>query len=373
MQEALLAPSVGPVDAPKAPSDISGRGSAISSKLAGLSARCKVPGEEPSHVAFVIRSSLAVNLCLFLAKLFAFVTTGSLAVLASLVDSIVDLSAQTILMIAQYLAERRERNGYQEGTIYPVGVARVEPLGVITCAVIMVLASAAVMQQSGQDLWNNWNKPGEPHMTFTWVSGVLLFSVIILKVLLWMWCWHVGQRERNVSLEAIKTDNWNDIVSNSAALISAVVTRCSAKLWLSDPIGAIVISLYIICAWLVTVKEQIEMVVGKTASSEFLAEVREIADTFDPTVNCDIVRAYHFGPKFLIEIELVMDRNTILQTSHDVGMLLQDRVEHMEDCERCFVHIDYDYRQHDDHDKTVPINLKISLDQVAGSCGCVDA
>jgi len=375
MQESLL-----PLQTPggqvevvhKAPSEVSRGVSIFSSKLAGLSVRSKLRPEEDepeeaksSSVAFVIRCSLFINLSLFIAKGFAFISTGSLAVLASLVDSAVDLLAQTILMVAQTLAERTNQGSRKEGTIYPVGLARVEPLGVIVCAAIMVLASAEVMQQSGKDLWNNWNIPGGPHMTFTWVSAVVVFVVVLLKMFLWVWCWYVCRKESNVSLEAIQTDNWNDMVSNLAALIAALLTRFSSTLWLSDPIGAILISLYIIWAWLLTAKEQIEMLVGKSASPEFLAEVREIADTFDPTVHCDIVRAYHFGPKFLIEIELVMDRNTILQQSHDVGMLLQDRIEHMEDCERCFVHIDYDYRTHDDHDKSVPINFKISADKIA--------
>ena len=31
----------------------------------------------------------------------------------------------------------------------------------------------------------------------------------------------------------------------------------------------------------------------------------------------------------------VMDPKTPLEISHDVGMLLQDQIEHMDECERC--------------------------------------
>ena len=34
----------------------------------------------------------------------------------------------------------------------------------------------------------------------------------------------------------------------------------------------------------------------------------------------DVVRAYHFGPKFLVELEVVLPRNTLLFESHDLGM-----------------------------------------------------
>ena len=34
----------------------------------------------------------------------------------------------------------------------------------------------------------------------------------------------------------------------------------------------------------------------------------------------DVVRAYHFGPKFLVELEVVLPRDTLLFESHDLGM-----------------------------------------------------
>jgi len=72
------------------------------------------------------------------------------------------------------------------------------------------------------------------------------------------------------------------------------------------------------------------------------------------------VRAYHFGPQFLVEIELVMAEDTLLKHSHDVGILLQHKIESLEECERCFVHIDYAHRDGDDHDPEVPVHKKIA-------------
>ena len=45
----------------------------------------------------------------------------------------------------------------------------------------------------------------------------------------------------------------------------------------------------------------------------------------------DVVRAYHFGPKFLVEIEIVMPEETPLRESHDVGILLQHKIERLEE------------------------------------------
>mmetsp|Transcript_113186 Transcript_113186/g.195582 ORF Transcript_113186/g.195582 Transcript_113186/m.195582 type:complete len:150 (+) Transcript_113186:2-451(+) len=131
-------------------------------------------------------------------------------------------------------------------------------------------------------------------------------------------------------------------------------------LWSTDPIGAILISLWIIWAWCSTAREQADLLVGKAADPAFLDIVRELAETHDPSATLDVVRAYHFGPKFLVEIELVMPRETPLEKSHDVGILLQHKVENLDDCERCFVHIDYQHREVNDHDPNVPVQQKVA-------------
>ena len=42
------------------------------------------------------------------------------------------------------------------------------------------------------------------------------------------------------------------------------------------------------------------------------------------------VRAYHFGPRFLVEVEIVMAGETPLSESHDVGIMLQHKIERLE-------------------------------------------
>ena len=107
----------------------------------------------------------------------------------------------------------------------------------------------------------------------------------------------------NVTVEAVAQDNMNDILSNAAALAAALVTLISPRLWLADPTGAVVISLYIIYSWAVTGMEQLDFVIGKSATPEFLDLVREMAETHDPGALLDCMRAYHFGPKFLVEVQ----------------------------------------------------------------------
>ena len=151
------------------------------------------------------------------------------------------------------------------------------------------------------------------------------------------------------TLEALAQDHWNDALSNGVAAIALLCAMRYPSLWFLDPTGAIVISVYIIHSWYSTGKEQIEQLTGKAAPEDFVDELLEIAANFDDRMVVDVCRAYHFGPKFLVELEVVLPKDTLLFESHDLGMELQYCIESREEVERCFVHIDYESRPYDEH------------------------
>lgn len=308
------------------------------------------------EVQLVIRSSVWVNFSLFLAKLYAFWISGSLAVLASLVDSAIDLLGQGALLWTNSLAANRENDDY------PVGRTRLEPVGVMICAVVMGMASIEVISTSSMRLLRYWGKPLDqvPAVHMTTQTYLVLVGVICLKAGLYMWCKKVSQRHpQQEAVKAIAQDNYNDAISNLAALLAPMLAQQQKALWSVDPLAGIGISVYIIYTWLKTGFEQVEMIVGKRADPAFLLRIQVLAEAHHPQMQLDQLNAYHFGPKYLVELEIVMPEHTSLRESHDAGILLQHKIEEMEEVERCFVHIDYQFRMHDDHDPEVPIEEKL--------------
>lgn len=322
--------------------------------LQAIIARSSTPSGD-SEVMLVIRSSVWINFILMLCKLYTFLISGSLAVLASLVDSIIDLLGQGALMFTSALAQK----GRGEHEEYPVGRGRLEPVGVMICAVVMGMASMEVISQSTVRLVNYWDRPDAPEVALTVTAALLLIGVIFLKAGLWQWCKGVYERNPQDAVKAIAQDNLNDVISNIAALLAPEMILLGHQFWLVDPLAGIGISIYIIYTWLVTGFEQVEMIVGKRADPDFLQKVYNIVEGHDTRMQMDQLNAYHFGPKYLVELEVVMPESTTLRESHDCGILLQHKIETLEEVERCFVHIDYQMRLHDDHDPEVPIDAKL--------------
>lgn len=72
--------------------------------------------------ALAIRLSNVANMFLFAAKVYASVRSGSLAIIASTLDSLLDLLSGLILWFTS--CQMQSRNPYQ----YPIGKRRMQPL-----------------------------------------------------------------------------------------------------------------------------------------------------------------------------------------------------------------------------------------------------
>ena len=99
-------------------------------------------------VSMAVNLSLAVNILLLISKISVFVMTFSLAVIATLVDSVLDLLSQSII----WLTERKVNKHTDIKSKYPVGKTRLEPIGMLTVSMLMVMLSVTVIRESIQTL-----------------------------------------------------------------------------------------------------------------------------------------------------------------------------------------------------------------------------
>jgi cation diffusion facilitator family transporter len=297
-----------------------------------------------------LRISVVLNIIITVVKVLATFVSGSLAVTATLVDSVLDVLSQFILFYTDSAAKT------QDSARFPAGKTRLAPLGIFICAVLMGMASVEVIHESVEKLLEIlWNEPSDDLVPGAisidaFVVGAMVFS-FTSKLILYIYCNRVSKETGNDSVRAVALDHLNDVLSIISALIAALTSFHSARLAWVDPASAIAISVYIMNEWWETAKEQTYMLVGHTANEDFLAEVRRVGDSHHPELQVDIIRAYHFGPKYLVELEVVLPSSMTLEMTHDIGMELQHKIEAFEEVERAFVHIDYQARDYDEHNE----------------------
>lgn len=282
------------------------------------------------NISVAIRLSLLCNIGLLVCKAVAAHLSGSMSIISSLVDSAVDLMSGLVVC---YTSHAIKCTNYYE---YPEGKTRLEPISIIVLAVIMAVASIQVIITSVTKIIENSANPD-----ITTGTIAIIAATVVIKMLLFLYCRHIKSPSTNV----LAQDHRNDVLSNAVALGFGFL---GFKVWRNaDPLGAILISIYIFLGWYRTGRQQIRDLTGHAACPLILQKLLWVCMTHDPRIQfIDTLRAYHFGYNILVEAHIVLPSDMNLCEAHDIGESLQNKLECYSEVERAFVHIDYDFEHH---------------------------
>ncbi|CAF4363525.1 unnamed protein product [Rotaria sp. Silwood2] len=115
-------------------------------------------------------------------------------------------------------------------------------------------------------------------------------------------------------MSALAEDNRNDVASNIVALVCGLIG-------------------------------QVRHLTGITAEPSFLQRITHLVYNFRPDVvtKIDTVRAFHCGTKFFVEVDIGLPGTMPLAIAHEIGQQLQEQIEKLDDVERAFVHLDFEF------------------------------
>ncbi|KAK3428440.1 metal tolerance protein 9 isoform X1 [Eucalyptus grandis] len=289
---------------------------------------------------FAIHISNLANIVLFIAKVYASVESRSLAVIASTLDSFLDLLSGFILWFTAN--SMRNPNHYR----YPIGKRRMQPVGIIVFASVMATLGLQILLESFRDLLSKSHSKTDRGKE-KWIIGIMV-SVTAVKFALMVYC----RRFKNEIVRAYAQDHFFDVITNSVGLVAVVLSI--RYYWWIDPVGAIIIALYTITTWARTVIENVRSLIGRTAPPEFIAKLTYLIwNHHEEIKHIDTVRAYTFGSHYFVEVDIVLPQDMLLNQAHNIGEKLQEKLEQLPEVERAFVHIDFEFSHRPEHKNKV--------------------
>ncbi|XP_009760747.1 metal tolerance protein 4-like isoform X2 [Nicotiana tabacum] len=277
------------------------------------------------------------NVLLLAFKIYATVKSGSLAIAASTLDSLLDLMAGGILWFTHL--SMKSINIYK----YPIGKLRVQPVGIIIFAAVMATLGFQVLVQAVEQLIKDTPSDKMTEEQLAWLYAIMLTATGV-KLVLWIYCRSSG----NKIVRAYAKDHYFDVVTNVVGLVAAVLG--DRFYWWIDPVGAIVLAVYTITNWSGTVLENAVSLVGQSAPPEFLQKLTYLVLRHDPQIKrVDTVRAYTFGVLYFVEVDIELPEDLPLKEAHAIGESLQIKIEELPEVERAFVHLDYECDHKPEH------------------------
>ncbi|KAI0785409.1 CDF-like metal transporter [Irpex lacteus] len=292
-------------------------------------------------VKIAIWASLIANLSLCVLQLYAAISSLSLSLLATGIDSVFDIGSNVLLIWLHKKANSLDSNKW------PVGGTRLETIGNIVYGFLMGSVNLVVVVESIRTIisHNSADDTNEFHVP----SIIAVAAALGAKILLFLYC--LPLRKSSSQVEVLWEDHRNDLFINGFGIL---MSAGGSKLkWFLDPMGAIIIAAGVIIAWGRTIYKQFELLAGKSAPHEFIQLLTYKATTFSDEIHqVDTVRAYHSGPDYYVEIDVVMDASTPLWKAHDLSQQLQDKIEVLPNVGRAFVHVDHETTHTPEHRKT---------------------
>lgn len=323
-----------------------------------------------NHLKYKIAviGSFAANIILAVLQLYAAVSSRSLSLFTTMADSLFDpLSNLTLIMCNRAVARVDARK-------FPSGKARIETAGNLCFCALMITVSVVIIVESIRTVAEH----SGPETNDFFLPSVIAVSIAFAtKFSLFLYCWALRNKYSQVRI--LWEDHRNDLFINGFGILTSV-GGSKLKWWL-DPMGAMILSVLIIFLWSRTAYSEFQLLIGVTADTAMLqhityicksfpsfytppihpggaslaillalANAYAIAMTHSPTIlQIDTVRAYHSGPRLIVEVDIVMDPEATLRATHDVAEELQIKLESLPDVERAYVHVDYETDHRPEH------------------------
>lgn len=177
------------------------RAKAVTGELLPIAPRSSEKQDDHrAAVKWAINFNLAINVLLIVAKIGVVFLSHSMSLIASTVDSAMDLLSTVIIFgTSRYIEHRDWKSSY----IYPTGKRKMEPLGVLIFCVFMISSFLQVFIESVNRLFDR-------NLEFTrlpLVALIVMVSTIFIKAGVWLSCRAI----KSASVEALQQDAENDV------------------------------------------------------------------------------------------------------------------------------------------------------------------
>ncbi len=285
------------------------------SNMTGMGHTHMVSGNAPlpapeSETAKLLRratvASVAVAFTLIGIKVVAYFITGSVALLSSLVDSVLDSMASLINFFAVRHALVPADNEHR------FGHGKAEPLAGLAQAAFIAGSAVFLVFESINRLVN---PVGVSHGHIG--IAVMLVS-LVMTLMLVLYQNYVVRRTRSMAIKADSLHYASDIVLNVSVII-ALVLSAQMNLPMADPLFAIGIAAYIIWSATQIAMQSLHQLMDRELPDADRARIIATCRQHKQVLNVHELRTRASGMDIFIQLHLELDGNLSLLQAHRVA------------------------------------------------------
>lgn len=258
-------------------------------------------------------ASLAVAAVLVVSKATVWWMSGSVALLASMADSMLDLTASlTVFFAVRYAAEPADEQ-------HRFGHGKAEAFASILQAMLVAVSAALLVREGIEHTW----RPVELQAS-GWALGVMVLSIVLTLALLMVQSRAIDETG-SVAIEGDRAHYLSDLAANLAVIIGIGGSMLGfARL---DGIAALAVAAWLgWTAWEVA-KRALDQLMDRELPDEERARIHDLAVGQDPRIiDVHDLRTRASGPLVHIQFHLALPPDMTLEDAHEVMVECEKRV-----------------------------------------------
>lgn len=270
----------------------------------------KGAGKPARLMRYATYASVGVASILIVAKLIAWSLTGSVAMLSTLVDSLLDALASIVTLIAVrhalMPADREHRFGH----------GKAEALAALAQSAFVAGSAIIVLFHAGTRLLQP--RP----LAATDIGIAVMVGSILLTLALVAFQYYVVKKSNSLAIAADTLHYKGDLLINLAVLVALILTPYFDAPFIDPLTGAGIAAYLLYGAWRI-VKDALDMLMDRELPEEDRQRIRAIANRHKDVCSLHDLRTRRSGTDVFIQLHLELDPDITLMAAH----LIADEVE----------------------------------------------
>ncbi|WP_279128598.1 cation diffusion facilitator family transporter [Helicobacter winghamensis] len=285
----------------------------------------KKPKISIQRKATIVSSFVAcVLICV---KFIAGILSGSVAILASAIDSLLDLSASLFNLYAITKAEKPADLKFNYGR------GKIESLAAVIEGSVILVSGIFILYQSLKKI-----VLGSELARLDLSLYVMVFS-FILTTLLVLYLSYVAKISNNLVIKADALHYKTDILSNGAVLVALVIVKLTG-LSIIDALFGIAIGLYVEYSAFGLLKEGVLVLLDRALDDDKQDEIKAILDSTKEVQSYHDLKTRQSGDTYFVEVHLVFSPEILLRDAHSIADAIECKIQNLKGNWVVITHLD---------------------------------
>jgi len=270
-----------------------------------------MPTASPQKRATVVATIVATALTIL--KLVIGVMSGSVAVLASAIDSLLDMAISVFNFFAIKKSEENPNEEYQYGKGKIQAIAGVIEGTIITVSGLYIIYKALEKLMKGESL------------SLLTPSIIVMLISIVVTFFLVKYLLQVAEQTDNIVIKADALHYQTDLWSNAAVLLSLVLV------WMTgfssiDALFGLGIGLFIIYSAYEIIQDGIAILLDRALEGDTVAKIGEIISNHPKATSYHWLKTRTDGTTNFVEFHLVLHPDMLLREAHEITDEIEDKI-----------------------------------------------